>query len=58
MPKNEINILGKIPFDTELGTLNSNGLIVIREKEKYRELFSNLLSAVTKEVGNETVINT
>lgn len=52
-----IKILGKIPFDSELGRLNSNGLIVAREGEKYRKLFSNLLKRVVEEVHNETVIN-
>ncbi|NLI90918.1 MAG: 4Fe-4S binding protein [Peptococcaceae bacterium] len=56
--KNQIKILGKIPFNTELGALNSNGLIAVREKQKYHEIFSNLLAAVTREVGSETVINT
>lgn len=41
-----IKILGKIPFDNELGTLNSNALIAARENEKYRELFSALFKKV------------
>jgi len=45
-----IKILGKIPFDSELGTLNSNALISVRETKKYRELFSSLLEIVAKEV--------
>ena len=53
----DIKILGKIPFDKELGTLNSNALILVRENKKYREMFSSLLQIVTKEVQHETVIN-
>ncbi|MHB8124056.1 MAG: nucleotide-binding protein [Desulfitobacteriaceae bacterium] len=53
----DIRILGKIPFDNELGTLNSNALISVRENKKYRDLFSSLLQIVTKEVQHETVIN-
>jgi len=52
-----IKILGKIPFDNELGTLNSNALISVREREKYRDMFSSLLQTVTKEVQHETAIN-
>lgn len=52
-----IKILGTIPFDKELGTINSNGLIAVRENEKYRELFNELLDNLIKEVQHETVVN-
>lgn len=53
-----IKILGKIPFDNELGTLNSNALIAVRENEKYRNMFSSLLKIVAKEVQqHEAVVN-
>jgi len=52
-----IKILGKIPFDKEIGNMNSNALVLAREKEKYREMFLSLLQIVTKEAGNETVID-
>ena len=52
-----IKILGKIPFDKELGTLNSRGLIASRENFKYRDLFSNLLKDIAKEVQDEAVVN-
>ncbi|KPU43482.1 electron transport complex subunit RsxB [Oxobacter pfennigii] len=45
-----IKILGRIPFDTELGTLNSNAEIAVRKSEKYLDMFSLLLEAVTREV--------
>jgi MinD superfamily P-loop ATPase len=52
--ENNINILGRIPFDNELGTLNSNAEIAVYKNEKYRELFSSLLNTLTKEVQHET----
>ena len=52
-----IKILGKIPFDNELGTLNSNALISVRATKKYRDSFSSLLQTVTTEVQHETVTN-
>lgn len=56
MEKN-IKILGKIPYDNELGRLNSNAKIVVRESEKYQTMFSSLLDTVTKEVQYETATN-
>lgn len=47
---NGVKILGKIPFDNELGTLNSNALISVRESEKFYDLFKGLLDIVIKEV--------
>jgi|SRR5665648_6885 len=52
-----IQILGKIPYNNELGTLNSDALISVRENKKYHALFSNLLQTVTKEVQHEAVTN-
>ncbi len=49
-----IRILEKIPYDTELGTLNSNALIAVREQTAYRQLFSSLLQKIVKEVAYET----
>ena len=49
-----IKILGRIPFDNELGTLNSNAEIVVSKSKEYRELFSALLNMVIKEVRHET----
>ena len=45
----QIPILAKIPFDEELGRLNSNGLVAVRENERYRDLFQKLLDKVVKE---------
>lgn len=55
--ENNIEILGKIPFDQELGRINSNALISVREEGKYKELFSSLLQKVTEEVEHETAVN-
>jgi MinD superfamily P-loop ATPase len=52
-----ITILGKIPFETEISTLNSNAKIAVREKEKYHTLFSVMLQNVMKEVQHETTVN-
>lgn len=49
-----IQILGRIPFDNELGSLNSNAEIAVRKSERYRMIFSSLLEAVKKEVHHET----
>lgn len=55
---NNIKVIGRIPFDSELGQLNSEGLILVREDEKYETLFASLLLEVIKEVAdNEAVIN-
>ena len=45
-----IEILVKIPFDTELGELNSNGKIAVREDYKNKELFYSLLNKVKEAV--------
>lgn len=48
--ENSIKILGRIPFDNSLGILNSNAKIAVREDEKYKTMFSELLDTVIKEV--------
>ena len=50
----KITILGKIPFDNELGTLNSNALIAARENNSYKTMFTSLLEKVKKEARYET----
>ena len=52
-----IKILEKISFDKELGKLNSNALISVRECEKYKDIFASLLQIVTEEVQHEAVVN-
>ena len=48
-----IKILGKIPFEKELGELNSKAKIAVRESEKYNKLFKNILETVKGEVQYE-----
>lgn len=50
-----IPILEKIPFDGELGMLNSNALVAVREREKYRAVFASLLKKIIKEAEHETI---
>jgi len=52
--ENNIRILSKIPFENELGMINSDGEIAARS-EKYYGLFSDLLQVVVKEAEHETV---
>jgi len=56
--ENAIKILGRIPYDNELGTLNSNALIVARESDEYKEMFFSLYKNIMKEVRNEATSNT
>lgn len=56
--KNNINILGKIPFDNKLGELNSNALIAAREQTPFNGLFYKILQNIIKEAKHETAINT
>lgn len=48
-----IKILGRIPFDSELGLLNSNAEIAVFKSKKFRLIFMDLLDAVTEEVHDE-----
>lgn len=49
--EHKIKIFAKIPYDEELGRLNSKGHIAAREIKQYQELFCNLLEGITKEVA-------
>jgi len=53
----EINILMRIPFDNELGKLNSSAHIAVWENKKYQDLFTDLLDKITREVELETITN-
>ena len=48
-----IKILGRVPFEKELGEVNSNAKIAARESEKYNRLFKNILETVKGEVQHE-----
>lgn len=53
-----INIIEKIPHDTELGMLSTNAEIAVRRSVKYRDFFSSLLEKIYKEASNETATYT
>ena len=55
--ENSIPILSRIPFDNELGSLNSDAKIAARESNRFRALFASLLETVIKEVRHETTVN-
>lgn len=52
-----IPILGRIPFDAELATINSDGLIAARMHEGWKLIFQELLQKVLEEVRRETASN-
>ncbi|MFZ7134181.1 MAG: 4Fe-4S binding protein [Eubacteriales bacterium] len=49
-----IKILGEIPFDKQLGEINSNAKISVRENKTYEKMFYSLLQSILNEVQNET----
>jgi len=53
-----IKIIGRIPYDLELGKLNSDAKIAVWENEAYHKLFSGLLKIIIEEMRNETAIDT
>lgn len=53
-----ICVLSKIPFNKELGTMNSNGLIVARESNDYHEIFDQLMKKAMRRYFYETVTHT
>ncbi len=55
--KNNIKILAKIPFDKNLGELNSNAEIIVHKNIKYKKLFCELLNTLKMEVQNEATSN-
>lgn len=53
----DIEIIGRIYYDNELGTLNSNAKIAVRESEKYKTMFASLLQSVMREARHGTTVN-
>lgn len=51
--RNGIQILYRIPFDGDLGLIHSEARIAVRESEKYRVLFGDLLQTIRREAGHE-----
>ena len=56
--EHQIPVLGRIPFDNELGHLNSNSQIVSRISDKYKQIFAEILQQVKEAAanGNETTV--
>lgn len=52
-----IPVLSRIPFDSELGTLNSEAKIAVRESDRYGALFCSLLRTVCKEARHEAAVD-
>jgi MinD superfamily P-loop ATPase len=48
--KNNISLLDKIPYNEEIGRLNSNGYIVAKENKEFRKIFENILGKIQEEV--------
>ncbi len=53
--EHHVTILGRIPFDSKLGSLSSNARIAVRENGHYRELFTELLHTIIEEASHEAV---
>lgn len=47
--EHQVKILAKIPYDEELGRINSQGHVAERENKRYQELFERLLQDLRKE---------
>ncbi len=47
--ENRITIIEKIPYDKEIGRLNSKGLAAVRENGTYKKLFERILDKLVKE---------
>lgn len=54
---NNIRISGRFPFDNELGTINSNGMISARVQSTYQSMFASLLQEILKEASHETTVS-
>ncbi len=50
-----LEILGRIPFDHELASLNSNAEIIVYKKDKYREMFASLLDTIARKLDKQCV---
>ena len=48
-----INIVGRIPFSKELGLINSNGDIISRVNDSYKELFAGILDNVKRDLDKD-----
>ena len=48
--KNDVPIIGRIPFDIELGKLNAEGKVISNVLPRYRQLFSEIYRNIRMEV--------
>lgn len=55
--ENEIGILGRLPFDQELGAMNSRGMILARSQKKYWNFFHELLEQIKQEAHGEATVD-
>ncbi len=53
----KINVLARIPFDSELSEISSNARIAVRESDKYKTVFENLLKRIREGILNEATSN-
>ncbi|MDD4084829.1 MAG: 4Fe-4S binding protein [Acholeplasmataceae bacterium] len=53
-----VKILASIPYDKKLGEINSNGLILVREDDVFREMFLKLLDKIKEDACHEAAFNT
>ncbi|MHC1734424.1 MAG: 4Fe-4S binding protein [Erysipelotrichaceae bacterium] len=51
--EHQIEIIGDIPFDEKLGTVNSNARIIVEEDASYREMFTTLYERILEGVDHE-----
>lgn len=47
--KNDIRILGRIPFDIDLGFITSQGKVAAAESDRFRSMFMEILAEIRKE---------
>ena len=53
--EHHVQILGRISYDSKLGSISSAARIAVQESDRYRELFSALLKTVFEEASHEAV---
>lgn len=47
--ENNINIIGRIPFEAQIGAINSNGGILTKTESKYKALFQKLFDQIEED---------
>lgn len=52
-----IPVIGRIPYDNDLGKINSEGKILVEENPKWRKVFEDILEKIMKEVAHEGAYN-